>query len=95
MNSSLVDLSFKPLLIIEPTVPKTIMGKPVLSGAGLEGFIPAFGPGEFVIESGHRSRTPFTEAMRGSDSADYSIPLQENSKDPPGLRISPEGKDTA
>jgi hypothetical protein len=62
MNSSLVDLSFKPLLILEPAIPEPIIGKPVLSGAGFEGFIPAFGPGEFVLESGHRSGNPFTEA---------------------------------
>ena len=41
--------------ILEPAIPKAVIGKPVLSGAGFEGFIPAFGPGEFVLESGHRS----------------------------------------
>jgi len=30
--------------VLEPTIPETIIGKPVLSGAGFEGFIPAFGP---------------------------------------------------
>ena len=30
--------------ILEPAIPETIIGKPVLSGAGSEGFIPGFGP---------------------------------------------------
>ena len=48
--------------ILKPAIPETIIGKPVLSGAGFENFIPAFGPGEFVLESGHRSWISFTEA---------------------------------
>jgi len=48
--------------ILEPAIPKAVISKPVLSGAGFEGFIPAFGPGEFVLESGHRSWISFTEA---------------------------------
>jgi hypothetical protein len=47
--------------ILEPAIPEPIIGKPVLSGAGFEGFIPAFGPGEFVLESGHRSGNLFTD----------------------------------
>ena len=47
--------------ILDPAIPKTIIGKPVLSGAGFEGFIPAFGPGEFVLESDHQSGNLFTE----------------------------------
>jgi hypothetical protein len=48
--------------ILEPAIPETVIGKPILSGAGFEGFIPAFGPGEFVLESGHRSWISLTEA---------------------------------
>jgi hypothetical protein len=48
--------------ILEPAIPEPIIGKPVLSGAGFKGFIPAFGPGEFVLESGHRSGNLCTEA---------------------------------
>jgi hypothetical protein len=40
--------------ILEPAIPKAVIGKPVLSGAGFEDFIPGFGPGEFIFESGHR-----------------------------------------
>ena len=47
--------------ILKPTIPKTIIGKPILSGAGLEEFIPGFGPGEFILESGHGSGNLFTE----------------------------------
>jgi hypothetical protein len=48
--------------ILEPAIPETVIGKPILSGAGFESFIPAFGPGEFVLESGHRSDNLFSEA---------------------------------
>ena len=41
--------------ILEPAIPETVIGEPVLSGAGFEGFIPGFRPGEFVLKSGHRS----------------------------------------
>jgi hypothetical protein len=50
--------------ILDPAIPETIIGKPVLSGAGFEDFIPAFGPGEFVLETGHRNWISFTEAER-------------------------------
>ena len=50
--------------ILEPAIPETIIGKPVLSGADFENFIPGFGPGEFVLESGHRSGNLFSEAAR-------------------------------
>ena len=43
--------------ILKPAVPKAIIGKPVLSGAGFENFIPGFGPGKFVFESGHGAGT--------------------------------------
>jgi hypothetical protein len=48
--------------ILEPAIPEPIIGKPVLSGTGFEGFIPAFGPGEFILETGHRSGDLSTEA---------------------------------
>jgi hypothetical protein len=48
--------------ILEPAIPETIIGKPVLPGAGFKGFVPGFGPGEFVLETGHRSGNLFTEA---------------------------------
>jgi hypothetical protein len=51
--------------ILEPAIPETIIGKPVLSGADFEDFIPGFGPGEFVLESGHRRWVLFIEATRG------------------------------
>ncbi len=51
--------------ILEPAIPESIIGKPVLSGAGLEGFIPAFGPGEFVLDRGHRSGNLSTKAAGG------------------------------
>jgi hypothetical protein len=38
-------------------------GKPVFFGPGFEGFIPSFGPGEFISESGHGSWTLSTEAL--------------------------------
>jgi hypothetical protein len=50
--------------ILEPAIPKAIISKPVLPGAGFEDFIPGFGPGEFVLESGHRSGNLFSEAAR-------------------------------
>jgi hypothetical protein len=40
-------------------------GKPVLSGAGFEDFIPGFGPGEFVLDPVHLSGNLFTEAKSG------------------------------
>jgi hypothetical protein len=57
--------------ILEPAIPEPIIGKPVLSGAGFEGFVPAFGPGEFVLESDHRSGNRFRK---------HSTPLDKNIK---------------
>ena len=51
--------------ILEPAIPETVIGKPVLSGADFESFIPGFGPGEFVLEGGHRNWISLTEALRG------------------------------
>jgi hypothetical protein len=51
--------------ILTPAIPETIISKPVLSGAGFEGFVPGFGPGEFVLESGHRNRISLNEALGG------------------------------
>ena len=51
--------------ILKPAIPETIIGKPVLSGPGFENFIPGFGPGEFVLESGHRNWISLTEALSG------------------------------
>jgi hypothetical protein len=45
--------------ILQPAIPEPIIGKPVLSGAGFKDFIPGLGPGEFVLESGHRSGNRF------------------------------------
>ena len=53
-----VDLAGSFESILKPAVPITVIGKPVLSGTGFEGFIPAFGPGELVLESGHLSQGP-------------------------------------
>jgi len=39
--------------IFEPAIPEAVIGKPVLSGAGFKDFIPGFGPGKFVFDSGH------------------------------------------
>jgi hypothetical protein len=47
--------------ILKPAIPETIIGKPVLSGADFEEFIPGFGPREFVLETGHGSGNLFTE----------------------------------
>ena len=66
--------------ILEPAIPETIIGKPVLSGAGLENFIPALGPGEFVLESGHRRCNLLTEPANGSAFVNHSTPLEENIK---------------
>ena len=52
--------------ILKPAIPKAVVSKPVLSGAGFEGFIPGFGPGELVLEIGHRSGNLFTEAASRS-----------------------------
>jgi len=41
--------------VLEPAVPETAIGDPILPGAGLEDFIPGFESGEFVPESGHRN----------------------------------------
>jgi len=51
--------------ILKPAIPKTVIGKPVLSGAGFEDFVPGFGPGKFVLECGHRHWIPLTEALSG------------------------------
>jgi hypothetical protein len=32
--------------VLQPAVPETVIGNPVLPGAGLEDFIPGFGAGE-------------------------------------------------
>ncbi len=79
--------------ILEPAIPEAIVSKPVLSGASFKCFIPAFGPGEFILESGQQNGNLFTEVRSRSDFGDYSIPLHENSKDTLGLRISPDGND--
>ena len=42
--------------ILEPAIPETIIGKPVLSRAGFEGFVPGFGPGEFVAYFSHSQK---------------------------------------
>ncbi len=50
--------------ILKPAIPKAVIGKPVLSGAGFESFVPGFGPGEFVFESGHRSFGPSSHRLQ-------------------------------
>jgi len=35
--------------VLKPAIPKTVIGKPVLSGAGFEDFVSGFGPGKFVL----------------------------------------------
>ena len=52
--------------VLKPAVPETVIGKPVLSGAGFEDFIPGFGPGKFVFESGHRRQNLSREAQFGT-----------------------------
>jgi hypothetical protein len=51
--------------ILKPAIPKLVVREPVLSGANFEDFIPGFGPGEFVLEFGHRNSNLFTEAIGG------------------------------
>ena len=53
-----IDLPGSAGSILKPAIPVTVISKPVLSGAGFEGFIPAVGPGEFILESGHWSPIP-------------------------------------
>jgi hypothetical protein len=47
--------------ILQPAVPETVIGKPVLPGAGFEYFVPGFGPGKFVFESSHRDQNLFND----------------------------------
>ncbi len=58
-----INLSRSPGGILEPAVPEAVVGKPILPGAGSEGFIPGLGPGEFVLDRGHRSGSLFTEIV--------------------------------
>jgi hypothetical protein len=47
--------------VLKPAIPESVIGKPVLPGAGFEDFIPGFRPGKFVFESSHRSPNLFTD----------------------------------
>jgi len=48
--------------VLKPAIPEAVIGKPILSRASFEDFIPGFGPGEFVFETGQWSGNLFTEA---------------------------------
>ena len=51
--------------ILEPSIPETVVSEPVLSGTSSKDFIPAFGPGEFVLDLAHLSGHLLTEASGG------------------------------
>jgi hypothetical protein len=39
--------------VLKPSIPVSIIGKPVLPGASLKDLIPGFRPGEFVLQFAH------------------------------------------
>ena len=60
-----IDLAISLWSILEPAIPEAVVSEPVLSGAGFKGFIPAFGPGQFVLDLVHLTGNLFTQASGG------------------------------
>jgi hypothetical protein len=50
-----VDLARPLRSILQPSIPISIISKPILSEAGLEDFIPRFRPGKFVFDFSHQA----------------------------------------